>query len=352
MDFKNQKGATGADIIIAVTSIVISVALVSMIYANITVRTNDISRTAGATRVIMSYMEAIEKMSYTDFLAEWNNDFHWKRTQAEIPIWSMEKFGNPNYRAGFTGSFGLNRPEGYDIWMYAMPNYGSYSGDLDKDKQFDLVRDIRFNVRFSVGKEKKEMEFTTTKVREITEEVNPPDTAILFTQGIANDTKKVYLVKYSKAANAYIRTTENDSEWYSYMNKKWAMVIVSNQAENVLFDINGKLIASADKYAKYVWIPRFFTTGSGTEEKISEFAYLTSSTKAIKPNQTLKAVDNITVLYYNTMGSKAGTSTDTTYFVLSGNQKVSGKWILASSIASQAEGSLLNNSEYGPCELY
>ena len=345
MNLRSQKGATGADIMIAISIIVLSVAVVSMIYVNTTLQSRNVTRTAGATRIATNIFENIEKLSYTDFIAEYN------ASKWELIDDSTSTYYNYKSITNNT-AFSTKIPKGYTVYLYGEPNYGSYTGNSNRDKQFDLVRDIRLVVTFSVGDTDRVVNFSTSKTREITNEVNAPDTTVLASQKITDSTKKYYPVKYSEEANTYMRTTEDDSEWYSYSNKKWAIVIVSNKPETDLFDVNGKIKASTSDYVKYVWIPKFYTTGSGSSLKISEFAYLSSSTQVIKAKQSLTAVDGTTVLYYNTLGAKASTSNEPTYFVLTGNQKVSGKWIAVSQIDSQEESKLLKASVYGPCELH
>lgn len=343
MNLRSQKGATGTDVIIAITVIVLTIAVVSMIYVNTTLQSRNVTRTAGATRIGTNILENIEKLSYTDFIAEYN-----------ATKWSAVTTGNYTGFKSITNNtaFSTKIPKGYTVYLYGEPSYGSFSAAADGDKQFDLVRDIRVVVAFSVGDMDRIVDFRTSKTREITNEVNPPDMTVLAIQGITDASKKYYPIKYSEDAGAYIRTTEDDEEWYDYTNKKWAMVLVSIKPETDLFDLNGKIKASSSDYAKYVWIPKFFYSGNESDYKISEFAYLSSSTKAIKDKQELTAGDGTTKLYYNTVANKAATSIEPTYFVQTGNQKISGKWISVGQIDSQNESKFLKASKYGPCELH
>lgn len=347
MNLKSQKGATGTDIIIAITVIVLTVVVVSMIYVNTTLQSRNVTRTAGATRIATNILENIEKMSYTDFDAEYI------RIKGSEPI--TITIGNYITYPSATNTIAFNTkiPKGYIVYIYGEPNYGSHESTTE---QFDLVRDIKLAVTFEVGDMTRVVDFSTSKTREIVSEVNEPITAILSRQGIIDSAdKKIYPIKYFEEAKGYIRAVEDDPDWYSYSNKKWAMVIVSKEPEEELFDSNGKLKDVSSKYARYTWIPKYFYTGSGESQKISEFAYQSSSDKAIKVKQELKATDNSTILYYNTYGAKLNTSIEPTSFVLSENRKISGKWILADTIdniISDTDGNLLNNSNYGPCEIH
>lgn len=347
MKLNNQMGATGTDIIIAIMIIVVTVSVISMIYVNTNLQSREITRTAGATRIATSILENIEKISYTDFCAEYTRI---KNTNSNII--AIDDY--TSYPSGTnTTVFNTKIPKGFTIYIYGEPNYGSYISTSD---QFDLVRDIKLYITFKTGDLLKVVDFSTSKKRELINEVNAPMTSILVSQGILNSgDKKFYAVKYSENANSYIKTTEDDSDWYSYSNKKWAMVIVSTEDEENLFDLNGKLIANSSQYARYVWIPKYFYKVSDGNNVISEFAYGSLSDKAIKIDQELKANDNSTILYYNTYGNKLESSIEPTSFVLSGNRKISGKWILANSlesINSDIDGELLNNSIYGPCQIH
>ena len=347
MNLKSEKGATGSDIIFAITAIVLSIAVVSMIYVNTTLQSRNVTRTAGATRIATNILENIEKMSYTDFEAEY------MRVKGADPITIIISNYMTYPSLTNTTAFNTKIPRGYTVYIYGEPNFGSHESTTE---QFDLVRDIKLTVVFQVGDMEKVVDFSTSKKREIVNEVNEPVTTILVSQGITdNGDKKFYPIKYSEDAKSYIRTSGDDPEWYNYPNKKWAMVIVSTENEEELFDLNGKLIALSSKYKKYAWIPKYFYSENGTGQQISEFAYQSSSDKAIKSKQELKAMDNSTILYYNTYGAKLDTSIEPTSFVLNGNQKISGKWVLADTIyniTSDTDGNLLNSSIYGPCEIH
>lgn len=342
MNFRSQKGATGTDIIIAISVIVLSVAVVSMIYVNTTLQSRNVTRTAGATRIATNILENIEKMSYAGFVAEYNATAKWEKVES----------GNyKDYKKAKTGvtTFNTKIPAGYTVYLWGEPNYGSYTS---QDEQFDLVREIKLLVIFSVGDMDRIVDFTTSKTREIVAEANSPDISVLNAQNIINSTKNYFPVKFSQDANAYMHTTEDDPEWYSYSNRIWAMVIVSTKTESQLFDVNGKLTASTGDYANYVWIPKFFTKTSGSNTVFSEFAYLSSPDQAIKAKQSLKAADTTTTLYYNTLGPTASGSTEPGYFTLAGNLKVTGKWVAVGQIDNQDESKILKASVYGPCELH
>jgi len=66
-NLKNEKGATGADIVVALSIIVLTVSVISMVYINLTNGSKNVNRTAGATRIATNILENIDKMSYTQY---------------------------------------------------------------------------------------------------------------------------------------------------------------------------------------------------------------------------------------------------------------------------------------------
>lgn len=362
MNLKAQKGATGIDIVISIATIVLTVAVVSMIYVNTTLQSRNVARTAGATRIATNILENIEKISYEDFISEYDDtEKGWVLINSE-----NEKYSEyPNYKSISKTDenttpivFNTKIPKGYTVYLKGDPTYGSYfdpenPGDPEKlDNQFDLVRDIKLVITYKVGSTVEKLDFSTSKTREIIKEVNEPNTDILFAQKvISNKNTKFYPIKYSDVANAYIKTTEDDLEWYNYSNKRWAMVLVSSKSENQLFDVNGKMITTDSNDKKWVWIPRYFYTGSEPNQEFSEFAFLTTD-KAIKPNQELES-NGSSKLIYTTYGDRNPDTPeqDSEFFNING-KSVIGKWVQATNITTDDEADVLNSSQYGPCEIH
>lgn len=361
MNLKAQKGATGIDIVISIATIVLTVAVVSMIYVNTTLQSRNVARTAGATRIATNILENIEKISYEDFISEYDDtEKGWVLIDSE-----NEKYSEyPNYKSiSKTGDstptiFNTKIPKGYTIYMKCEPTYGSYydsENPNDPDNlanQFDLVRDIKLIITYNVGATTEKLDFSTSKTREIIKEVNEPNTDILYAQNAINTKKtKFYPIKYSDVANAYIKTTEDDLEWYNYSNKRWAMVLVSSKSENQLFDVNGKIITTDSNDKKWVWIPRYFYTEEDSSKIFSEFAFLTTD-KAIKPNQELES-NGSSKLIYTTYGDRNPDTPeqDSEFFNING-KSVIGKWVQATNITTDDEADILNSSQYGPCEIH
>lgn len=348
MNLRSQKGATGTDIIISITIIVLTVAVVSMIYVNTTLQSRNVTRTAGATRIAVNILENIEKTNYDTVASTY--------TSNGSPVSTGNYAGYKSYTD--TTIFNTKIPKGYIVYLKADPVYGGHS---DAAEKFDLVREIKLSVTFDVGKVNQTVDFSTSKVREIVGEVNAPNTDILALKSngedvLTNTLKNFYPIKYSEDASAYVKTTEDDIDWYNYSAKKWAMILVSGKTETEVFDINGKLKSSLTEgtdYKRYVWVPRYFTDSTGAT--FSQFCYLTTTDQAIKAN-TLSSVDGTSAsLTYNTYASVSGLAIPT-HFRSSGTgstgQEVPGYWVITSKVTSDAPAKILNSSSYGPCEIH
>jgi hypothetical protein len=324
---KSQRGATGTDVLIAATVIVISVIVVSMLYVNTSLESRNITRTAGATRIATNIIEDINSKSYDEFLSDFSS-------YAGAGATSM---------SGQTEKtiFGTKIPKGYTLDMSTENVYGKY------------VRSIKVTVKYSVGGSEEKVEFSTVKQRELIGECNEPSTEYLSSSGILQSGMKFYPVKYSESAGAYIKTTENDTEWYNYTNKNWAVVIVSRCDESTLFDANGKFIGTinsgspninASYTQKFVWIPRFLTNSDKTA--FGAFAY--NSTDKIIAYKTLNSVEGGNSFEYYTYAD------NTEGYVKPYETQVTGTWVemTSSKITSDANAKLLNVSKYGPCNLH
>ena len=86
---KNEKGATGADIVVALSIIVLTVAVISMIYVNVNNDSKNVNRTAGATRIATNILENINIMLYDEL----NNTLNSFATNASTG-WAVENITN------------------------------------------------------------------------------------------------------------------------------------------------------------------------------------------------------------------------------------------------------------------
>lgn len=354
---KSEKGLTGIDIITSVTIIVITIVVVSMIYLNTTVESRNITRTAGATRIATNILENIEKLSYAEFLDNFNLETQGLATQTDADYlgYYLLNGGEDNQ------VFSTKIPNGYKLYIKCTPNHGTHT---EVSEQFDLVRTIEMIIAFNVGDRTEKIDFETVKTREIIGETNEPNTDYLLSSGILQSEMYYYPVKYLDNSEVYIKVSEKDSSWYNYSNKQWATVIVSKQTEDELFDINGKFIGtintteSEETYTeRFVWIPRFFKKTVNSVDTFYVFSYLATGNKKIESTLLNSNGGESSTLNINTYKEitsdelALGVNTDTTNF-----EDKSGKWVSCeinektgnTGIIDDIEASLLNTSKYGP----
>jgi len=339
---KSQKGATGTDVLISAAMIVLSIGIVSMMYVNTSVQSRNITRTAGATRIATNLIENIDAMSYDDFLNAYG---------ATSPV-TKEGSASQSF-------FNTSIPAGFTVEVKADKVFGSHT---TQSEQFDLVRQVEVKVSYSVGKVTENVKFSTVKRRELIEECNSPATAELNLLAGMN----YYPVKYDQSAGSYIKTTENDPEWYDYTNKNWATVIVSKKAENSLFDINGKFIGTinstttankatnANYTQKYVWVPKYFTNGTDSTSKFTSFAFRSASNQKIV-NSQLASEGNVSKFnYYKASPIGSADKENVNLF----DTTATGMWaeivVNASNVQSfgTAQAQRLNESIYGPYNMH
>lgn len=339
---KSQKGATGTDVLVSAAIIVLSIGIVSMMYVNTSVQSRNITRTAGATRIATNLIENIDAMSYEDFLSAYG-------TTSPVTI------------VGSASQSFLNTsiPNGFTVEVKAEKVFGSHT---TSSEQFDLVRQIEVTVSYPVGKVTENVKFNTVKQRELIEECNAPATADLsLLAGMS-----YYPIKYVQTIGAYVKTTEDDPEWYDYTNKNWATVIVSNVAEDSLFDVNGKFIGTINATSvaskstntsyiqKYVWIPKFFTEGTESTSSFTCFSFRDSTNQRISESELASEDGTSKFKYYKASNIDSTDKDNVNLF----SSTLTGMWaeIAVSSTNVQSFESSpaqrLNESGYGPYNMH
>ena len=338
---KSERGATGTDVLISATLIVLSIVIVSMLYVNTSLESRNITRTAGATRIATNIIENINAISYDEFLTTFAT-YTGSDTETILQL-----IGNGN------SVFGTKIPTGFTVDINANPVYGSTT---NTSKQFDLVRKIEIIVKYDVGNVEEQVNFSTVKQRELIEDCNEPDLNNLRASGILKAGMNYYPIKYVQSAKAYVKTTESDPEWYNYQNRYWAMVIVSKVGESNLFDSNGKFIgqintdtASSTYTEKMIWVPRFFAN-KDTANKNIQFAFKANESQMIS-NAELTAQDGTSKFNYYTFSSVNSAiwnvDSSTSLFSLT-----TGLWVVLDEITENAASDALNKSQYGPCIVH
>ena len=254
-NLRNEKGATGADIVVALSIIVLTVSVISMVYINLTNGSKNVNRTAGATRIATNILENIDKMSYEQYnkiLNEFATD--------TLNGWSVTDDTNKKTvildgkKTGSEKIFDTKIPKGYKVELISQKIYPE-GDDLPK---YDLIKKINVKVTFTVSKTEQNVSLYTSKEREQISEVNKPDMDSLNVSG-----KSYVPIKYSTTQKAYVVTDEKDNNWYNYSNKVWAMVYVDSLENIAEIKKAGKLTDTQANTTGniYYWIPRFSTDG-------------------------------------------------------------------------------------------
>lgn len=329
---KSEKGATGVDVIMASAMILVTITVVSILYVNTSLQTRNIKRTAGATRIATNVAENIQALSYEDFIYSYNGIALTEEYKGES--YRKVEGSSSNYKI-----FNTKIPTGYTFYIKADEVYGSH---LDKKEQFDLVRDVEIVVVYKVNDNLEDISFSLTKQRELIGECNAPEVTYLRSMGVTNSSTNIYPVKYVETIGNYMKTTEDDIDWYDYANRKWAVILVSDKEETELFDVNGKYIGTNAKM--YMWIPAFFVNDVGDEFR------------AFRYNGSDKIIEKSSL---TSLADETGKTSSFSYYTFadkpSDYQKITedtntGMWVemRSENLTNVQQASILNASPYGP----
>lgn len=329
-NFKNEKGATGADIVVALSIIVLTVSVISMVYINLTNGSKNVNRTAGATRIATNILENIDKMSYTQY-NETLNAFATNDSKG----WTVTGDANSKTiilegkKTGTEKIFDTKIPKGYKVELTSQSiNAG------DSLPKYDLIKKINVKVTFTVSKTEQNVSLYTSKEREQLAEVNKPDIDSL------NVTGKSYVpIKYSTTQQAYVVTDEKDINWYDYSNKVWAMVYVDSLSNiNSIKDAGKLSTAQANSTGNiYYWIPRFSTDGQ---------ALYNASNYPITNIQITAINDNTKKMSLFSVGTET-LSADTNEFNSNGKK---GLWKAKNLLNSDGTMQAFNRTKFGPVQ--
>ena len=329
-NLKNEKGATGADIVVALSIIVLTVSVISMVYINLTNGSKNVNRTAGATRIATNILENIDKMSYEQYNkaldAFATNDSKGWTVTGDANTKSIILEGK---KTGTEKIFDTKIPKGYKVELTSQSiNAG------DSLPKYDLIKKINVKVTFTVSKTEQNVSLYTSKEREQLAEVNKPDIDSL------NVTGKSYVpIKYSTTQQAYVVTDEKDINWYDYSNKVWAMVYVDSLSNiNSIKDAGKLSTAQANSTGNiYYWIPRFSTDGQ---------ALYNASNYPITNIQITAINDNTKKMSLFSVGT-ATLSADTNEFNSNGKK---GIWKAKNSLNSDGTMQAFNRTKFGPVQ--
>lgn len=305
--FHSQKALTGADVVISIAIILITIGVMTGIYINVTNGSKENIRYSAATRIATQISENIESMSYDEVVSIGDK---------EIP---SQKNGNETRKI-----FNTTVPVGYSVKVT--------STKLSKD--LDIVRNFDIEVSYRVSKKtNNSVTLQVTKERELLEQTNRPDLSLL--PDYKNDYDYCYPIK--NTSSGYVVTTESDLSWYNYDNAEYATVFLTSIEKNM-----GDTI-STDAGLICLWIPRFGIVNSNTISlDNATFLYGTSKHRIVFKNVDLeKNFYTYTVDYSDGKYLDAYGYVEDTFF---DNDGLSGRWYVTNPTSEDQNSTFATNS--------
>lgn len=333
---KEQKGATGVDIVVSITVISITIAIVIAIYTNVDLTSKRIKRTAGATRIATSMVEQIDKMYYsglTDQISEMDSMIaSMSPTSTPYITYNVAKRQYtimPKYTSDTIRIFNTKVPKGYTVKI-----------SFEKDYEYDIVKKVNIEVEFLVGNQTESVQLSSAKALEIVELGNEPEIdSNKITDVNGNEYYNVVPIK--REGSEYKKTDENDDEWYNYEAGIWATVLGDLTYIN---SYNGKLKDGYKDYV-YVWIPSY---GKAEDGKL-RLKYKDTNYGVI--SKIIEGTYRKSVFTIDINGKQLTDFSESVNFKDITGKKLNGVWVKASDIETNEYSKLLNESEYGPFEL-
>lgn len=318
---KNQKGLTGIDVVIAITIITTITIAILAIYVNLISGSKKNSRSSNATRIATSILQNIDSMYYADVEQELIDI----GTNAGV-ITNQNK--NASFKVTITNTniFKTKIPKGYEVVLDATEyDYNTDKQDTleldDGTKLFGasvsncpLLWNIQVTVNYKVSDREEHITLKTIKKREITQVSNEPDLNTLIgnynyaygTRFKIKSLKQVQPIKWSMTDGLYVKTNASDPEWYNYINRDWAKVIVfPDEINTTAFSPATGTITDESinvlGLRVFVWIPRYGT--SAVDSKIA-FAYGSSNSRIQKLEGWVYPGGNYGACVFNFWGVK------------------------------------------------
>lgn len=264
------------EIVFSVILICLIIFLITLISLEMKSYSQEINKKIEASIIASNILENMQNRSYDDiekYIAGLSYMGISKKLENNIQYITV-------YGDEFTEKiFGTEIPNDYIVELQA-ENYG---------KKFNIIKKVSITVEYEVNNEPENFAISTLIERENISECNLPVISDEYFKefGITKENYEIIPIKYSDMHKAYIKTSEEDFEWYNYSAKKWAKVIIFSNKESYLDAFINKdgTINSSISYDDnllnledymYVWIPNF-----SIKENITYFRYGTGKS-AIK----------------------------------------------------------------------
>ena len=264
-DFKLQRGLTGIELVISIVILMIFITLISTVFFNIYLYFTESQRNAVASSYVTELAEMIDRMYYSEITEE-----NLKEVINKMAI-----------KDGYSLTASVRRYE------------------PGEDAQ-DLVKTVTIIAEYKAGKQMKSIQIERIKAKEMLITPNKPK----LTEGMV---PVKYVTTDSVKGEGYWQiTSETDSTWYSYENKRWANIML----EDGLTVEGGIKVTSDNKESlvgkrvetmgsMFVWIPRYaykipeenYHTGIAGEIDII-FLYSTSN-NYVDENGNMQPISNM-----------------------------------------------------------
>lgn len=291
----DESGLSGVDVVISIGVIIVFVSIVAVIYINLHMINLGIERNQRATNYAIEILEKVDELYYSEV----NSD-----------NFKTNDIGNGKHSIA-----NIEIARGYNA-IVTIENYNQTNG-IDNGKA-DVVKTVNVGIEYKIGSKTEKVELKRIKLKENLVTPNKPK--------LNSDMVPVkYIVTNSE--KVLTKTSAQDSEWYKYENKKWALAI--NKTD--LLE-NGNI---RNNPVIYAWIPRFayYQTASDVDIK---FIYANGS-RYVNSNGDLETVTNS----YNIPSEFENQ-----------DSVVDGIWINVNDIKTNNASKILSNStKYAPINI-
>lgn len=272
---KSNKGATGIDIAIALGIVAVTLTILLTLYTNTYISNSEIERRTQAMNYASQILEKVSEYYYSDV--------------------NTDNFSATTNSNGKIEIAGIEIPKAYTVNV----NIENYSNS----DETDVVKKVEVNVTYKIGKKDNTLTLSKFKTKET-----------LITPNAPKLQNNMVAVKAQNNGNAktYKDTSKEDTDWYNYLKKKWALARISNDL--------------------YVWIPRYAYYVDANQQINIEFLYSNKNQKV----DTYGNLENIPN-NYNVDAKFSG-------------ENENGYWVKVADVGSDETATRLNNSKYGAFE--
>ena len=267
--------------------------VITLISLEMKMYSQKINKKAEASLIASNIIENMQTRSYDDiekYIAELSYIGISKKIENNIQYITV--YGNKCTEK----IFGTHIPNDYIVELQT-ENYGN---------DFNIVKKVLITIEYEVNNRPEHFSISTIIERDNVAECNSPIISDEYFKEfeITKKNYEIMPIKYSDIDEMYVKTSEEDFEWYNYSAKKWAKVVIFPNEEKYLQKfvnndgtLNDSIISENEVLELedyiYVWIPNF-----SIKENITYFRYGTTKS-AIKQDFMYS---NGKYLYLNKIG--------------------------------------------------